>query len=87
MKVTSGEFLKHFGRYHDAARLEPVTITKHGRDSVVMLSADEYQRLKRRDRQVLRVEQLDEGFLKELESADVPAEHNHLDDELEDWTP
>lgn len=84
MKVTSGELLRHFGRYHDAARQNPVTITKHGRDSVVMVSAEEYERLKRRDRQVLRVEELDEGFLQALEAAQVPAEHAHLNDELKD---
>ena len=52
--VTSAELIRKFGRYRDMAQREPVTITNHGRDSLVLLSNEEYQRLKRRDREVLR---------------------------------
>ena len=40
----------------DKALTEPVTITKNGQDRLVVLSADEYARLKRRDRRVVRLE-------------------------------
>jgi prevent-host-death family protein len=40
-----------FGALSDKARQQPVVITKHGRDSVVVMSAEEWERLKRRDRQ------------------------------------
>ncbi|GAA0277991.1 hypothetical protein LNAOJCKE_5607 [Methylorubrum aminovorans] len=43
--VTTAEFLRHFGRYHDQARLAPLTLTKHGRPSLVVLSADTYRQL------------------------------------------
>lgn len=43
--VTTAEFLRHFGRYHDEARLAPLTLTKHGRPSLVVLSADTYRQL------------------------------------------
>ena len=43
--VTTAEFVRHFGRYHDEARQAPLTLTKHGRPSLVVLSADTYQRL------------------------------------------
>lgn len=43
--VTTAEFIRHFGRYHDEARRAPLTLTKHGRPSLVVLSADAYQRL------------------------------------------
>lgn len=33
-----------FGQVIDAAQREPVTVTRQGRPSVVILSADEYQR-------------------------------------------
>jgi prevent-host-death family protein len=56
VKVSSVEFQKNFGRYQDAALVEPVTVTRNGRERVVLLSVEEYQRLKRRDRQVLRIE-------------------------------
>ncbi len=35
----------NFGRLIDLARAEPVTIEKHGRPVVVVLSVEEYQRL------------------------------------------
>ena len=43
--VTTAEFVRHFGRYHDEARQAPLTVTKHGRPSLVVLSPDTYQRL------------------------------------------
>ena len=39
-----------FGRYQEVALTEPVAITRNGRERVVILSVDEYHRLKRRDR-------------------------------------
>ena len=57
-RVTTAELIKNFGQLADQALTEPVTITKHGRDRLVMLSVEEYQRLKRRDRQVYRAEQI-----------------------------
>jgi prevent-host-death family protein len=47
--ITAAELQKQFGRYRDAALTEPVSITHHGRDSIVMMSADEYKRLKALD--------------------------------------
>ena len=51
MKSMSSKDAKNgFGRLLDAARGEPVTIEKHGRPFVVVLSVEEYDRLtKRRD--------------------------------------
>jgi len=38
-----------FGRLLDTARAEPVTVEKHGRPVVVVLSVEEYERLKAQD--------------------------------------
>ncbi len=43
--VTTAEFIRHFGRYHDEARRAPITLTKHGRESLVVLSAELFERL------------------------------------------
>ena len=51
-KVTASEFQQSFGSLSDKARHEPVIITKHGRDSLVIMAAEEWERLKRRDRRV-----------------------------------
>ena len=46
--ISSAEFVRHFGRYHDEAMREPITLTKHGRASVVVIPAQEYERLTNR---------------------------------------
>ena len=45
MRVTSVELHQKLGQTIDKARLEPVVVTKHDRDHVVILSAEEYARL------------------------------------------
>ena len=47
MQTLSAKDAKYgFGRLIDLARAEPITVTKHGRPVVVVLSAEEYERLK-----------------------------------------
>ena len=42
MRVTSVELHQKLGQTIDRARLEPVVVTKHDRDHVVILSAEKY---------------------------------------------
>jgi prevent-host-death family protein len=44
-RVTATEFKNNIGAFSDAAMSEPVIITSHQRDRLVLLSADEYRRL------------------------------------------
>lgn len=85
--VTSAEFQRNLGLYQDKALAEPVTITKNGRERLVLLSVEEYQRLKRRDRRVFRIEDVTDEQLAAIEGAQVSERHRHLDDELKDWNP
>ncbi|HEY2662268.1 MAG TPA: type II toxin-antitoxin system prevent-host-death family antitoxin [Caulobacteraceae bacterium] len=71
----------------DRALVEPLTITKNGRDRLVVLSASEYDRLKRRDRRVFRPEELADDVLELIAQVETPAEFDHLDAETKDWTP
>ena len=87
MRVTTADFIKHYGRLTDRALSEPVTITKNGHDRLGVLSADEYERLKRRDGRVVRVGQLTDQEIALIANAEVPAEYAHLDEELKDWRP
>ena len=57
----------------DKARHEPVIITKHGRDSLVVMSVEEWERLKRRDRTVGRTTELPEEWVEAVREAKVPA--------------
>jgi PHD/YefM family antitoxin component YafN of YafNO toxin-antitoxin module len=87
MKVTTADFIKNYDTLADKALSEPVTITKNGRDRLVMISAEEYARLKRRDRRVVRLEEFTDEEMALIATAEVPAEHAHLDAELKDWRP
>ena len=80
-KITSAEFQKAFGRCREAALKAPVTITNHGRDSLVLLAADEYRRLKNLDRQALYVTELGEADALAIAEAGVPAEAAAFDGE------
>ncbi len=82
-RVTAGEFQKEFGRFRSVAHREAVTITNHGRDDLVLLSAEEYQRLKSRDRQALHVSQLTEDELNEIAHAEIPAEAAQFNHEMD----
>jgi PHD/YefM family antitoxin component YafN of YafNO toxin-antitoxin module len=56
IRVSSTEFGQDVDRYQDAALSQTVIITRYGRDRTVMISAEEYHRLKNRAREVLRIE-------------------------------
>ncbi|MFZ1108412.1 MAG: type II toxin-antitoxin system prevent-host-death family antitoxin [Rhodomicrobium sp.] len=85
-RVTSTEFGNRLGLYFQKALSEPVTITHHGRDSLVVMSAEEYKRLKRRDRQVYRAEDTPEEFIAALQKAEPPVETAQFNDEVpEGW--
>ena len=83
VSVTSAEFQRNFGRYREAAIREAVTITNHGRESLVLLSAEEYRRLKGRDREALHVSELRDEDMEAILGADVPAETAAYDHELD----
>jgi PHD/YefM family antitoxin component YafN of YafNO toxin-antitoxin module len=82
MRVSTADFIKQFGTFSDRALSEPVTITKNGRDRLVLLSAEEYARLKRRDRRVIAAEDLTDDEIDLIAKAEVPAEFAELDSEL-----
>lgn len=82
MRVSSADFLKNYGQLTDKALSEPVTITRNGRDRLVVMSVDEYERLKRRDRRVLGLEEFTEDEIALIARSEVPAEHAGLDAEL-----
>lgn len=83
-KITSTQFIKTPGVYQDTAQREPVVITKHNREHTVLLSAAEYHRLKRRDRQVFRTGELSDADIEAIAAAEPPDEATAFDHELDD---
>src|SRR5579871_5673237 len=77
--VTSAEFHRNIGTYQDIALTKTVTITKNGRERTVLISAEEYARLKRRDRQVIAAGELTQQQIAALREARVLDQYAGLD--------
>jgi prevent-host-death family protein len=82
-KVTSGEFTREFGRYRVIAHREPVVITNHGRDDVVLIGAEDYARLRRYEQKAFHVSQLPQEVIDELGTMAVSEEAAKFDTEYQ----
>jgi PHD/YefM family antitoxin component YafN of YafNO toxin-antitoxin module len=82
IRVSSTDFGKEVGRYQDMALSQPVIVTRNGRDRTVMISADEYLRLKRRDRQVVAIEDFSEAEVEAVRNAQPSEASAAFDHEL-----
>ncbi|MDR3423850.1 MAG: type II toxin-antitoxin system prevent-host-death family antitoxin [Alphaproteobacteria bacterium] len=72
VRITATEFQNAVGMFSDKALREPVTITKQGRDHLVLLSAEEFTRMKRRDRKAGLAGDLSEEMLAAVVAAKAP---------------
>jgi len=82
IRVSSTEFGKEIGRYQDVALSQPVVVTRNGRDRTVMISADEYRRLKRRDREVLAIEDFTDADIEAIRRTEPSSDSEAFNDEL-----
>ncbi len=73
LTVSAAEFQRHFGRYQDEALKQPLSISRNGRERLVVLAVEEYQRLKRRDRTVFKTEELSDGELRAITDGGMDA--------------
>ena len=76
--VSASEFVRNFGRYQDEAiRSKVIVVTSYNRVVGGYLSADElehYEQLKAREREVLRVGELDDETIAAISAAEYGAE-------------
>ncbi len=75
--VPSSDVQKNFGRYHDRALSEPVRVTKYGRETVYIVSAETFHALKQAERQAVASADLSEAELALIDAAEIPAEHRY----------
>jgi prevent-host-death family protein len=87
VRVSSTEFQREVGRFQDVALVEPVVVTRNGRDRTVMISAEEYKRLRAGDRRVYAAGEVPESILAAVERAEMDPRHDHLNALIEDWKP
>ena len=83
-RVTSAELQESFGRYREVALREPIVVTDDGRESLVLLSAEEYRRLKRQDRRALHPRELGREEIVNLEASQIAEKAAEFDHE---YTP
>lgn len=79
MRVSSAEFLKRYGTLSDQALMEPVTITRNGRDRLVLMSVAEFERIRRYVPRSRRVEELTDEEVAMIAASEMPSEYDHLD--------
>jgi hypothetical protein len=72
--MASHEVQRHWGKAQDMALLEPITVTSKGRRRIVILSWEEYTRLKHRDRRVMSPADFTEEDIEQIEAAEPPPE-------------
>jgi prevent-host-death family protein len=82
LKVSAADFQRNIGRYQDLALRSPVAVTRNGRESCVLISTEEYNRLKRRDREVLGLEDFTDADIAALENSRPPSDSTAFDHEL-----
>lgn len=87
IKVSAAEFQRNIGRYQDEALRQPVAVTRNGRESCVLISTEEYLRLKRGERRVLAIDDVTDKEAALVAGARYPDGYQHLDEELKDWNP
>ena len=68
---------KNFGAYHDRAMTEPVRVTKYGRETVYIVSAQTFHELKQAQREAISSADLTDAELVLIRSSEIPAEHRY----------
>ena len=81
--LSASEFQDRVGEALDRSLKQPVLITKHGRPRNVVLSYDEYERLRARDRRAVRAEDLTDEDIAALEASEMGPGYEHLDAEFQ----
>ena len=66
--TTAGELVRGFSHYSDVALAKPVIVTKNGRPRNVLISVEEYERLKQRDQQAFRAAETPDKFLADIKA-------------------
>jgi prevent-host-death family protein len=72
--IKASEFQKRVGEFSDIARREPVTVTRHGRASLVLISAEDYERLRlieKRSTRAIKVADLPSSTIEAMRTANL----------------
>lgn len=81
--VPASDLAKNFGEWHEKAMREPVVITKHGRESAVLISAETFRMLVEGYREVVSAEDLEAAVAASIERSEIPEQYRWNSDEAE----
>ena len=84
LEVSAKQVASKFGYYTDEAMLRPVGIQRHGSTRIVMISLNEYERLLRRDRQVILTDDLDDETIQAILAAEPGERSKQVGREIAD---
>ncbi len=84
LKFGSLDLQRNVARVQEAAMREPIAISYHGRDRLVMMPIDEYERLKNRDKMLIAMEEMPEDFVLALSEPYHNPEQAALDHLMDD---
>lgn len=83
-RFSSFDLQRNVARVQEAALKEPVAVSYHGRDRLVIMPIDEFERLKRRDKVVISMEEMPEEFIAAMREPYFDAEQAALDHLLDE---
>ncbi|MFD2234765.1 type II toxin-antitoxin system prevent-host-death family antitoxin [Phaeospirillum tilakii] len=66
--TTAGDLVRKFSHYSDVALGQPVIVTRNGRPRNVLISVEEYERLRQRDQQAFPAAETPDHFLADIQA-------------------
>jgi antitoxin StbD len=78
--VAASDVQKNFGVWHDKALQEPVQITKYGRETVYLISADTFHQMWQSYQRAMSTAELTDAEMALINQAEVPAEYDYEED-------
>jgi antitoxin StbD len=75
--ASASDVQKNFGTYHDRAMSTPVRVTKYGRETVYIVSAQTFHEMKQAQRDAIASADLSDAEMALIEAAEIPPEHRY----------
>jgi PHD/YefM family antitoxin component YafN of YafNO toxin-antitoxin module len=79
VEISSAEVARNFSQIREQAETEPVFVLHYNKPSVVIIAASEFERLKRRDKKAMSIEEMPDWLVELVATARMDAKHAHLD--------
>ncbi len=82
LKVTSKEFQLNLEFYQALALNESVQITLNGQDKLILINAEEYKQLRKRERTAFSLSSLSDDDIQSIKMTKMSEKHNQYNSEL-----